>query len=369
MTDKEAAHLLSNHRLQALLSEMKEISRTDMALYQENGKLSAQTFQPAKELEASVAQFLASPAESQTVGQCHFFKIAVERQTEYVLLVRVAGEDSYVIGRLAASQIRNLEQAYQEQSDRNHFMQNVLLGNMTAPDIYNRAKRLHIQQAERVVFVIEVEAQADDIVMETVKNLFVDGGKDFITKVDGQNIILVKDAREYADEDSLFALAEMMVDNLHTEAMVPVRVGFGNRTSSLEDLARSYHEARVALDVGHVFYAEKKCVAYARLGIGRLIYQLPIDLCEEFLREVFKGRTLDIFNEETNLTIQKFFENNLNVSETARQLPVHRNTLMYRLERIEKAIGLDLRKFEDAMLFKIAMMVMARVEAIRGSSS
>ena len=160
------------------------------------------------------------------------------------------------------------------------------------------------------------------------------------------------------DESNLENLAEMIVDNLHAEAMVRVRVGYGNRVRNLQDIAKSYQEAKMALEVGRIFYADKEIISYSKLGIGRLIYQLPMSLCEMFIQEVFGGGIPDIFNEETLTTIQKFFENNLNISETARQLYVHRNTLVYRLERLEKIIGLDIRKFDDAMTFKIAMMVL-----------
>ena len=197
--------------------------------------------------------------------------------------------------------------------------------------------------------------------MELVKNLFVTRAKDFVTEVDEQSIILIKDTKEMDSEEDLRALASMIVDNIHAEAMVRVRVGYGNRVNNLQDIAKSYQEAKMALEVGHIFYAEKETIAYSCLGIGRLIYQLPMSLCEMFIQEVFGDEVPDIFNEETTTTIQKFFENNLNISETARQLYVHRNTLVYRLERLQKIIGLDIRKFDDAMTFRIAMMVLAHM--------
>ena len=197
--------------------------------------------------------------------------------------------------------------------------------------------------------------------MELVKNLFVTKTRDFVTEVDEQNIILIKDARDLKSEEELEFLAKMIVDNIHTEAMIRVRVGYGNRVNNLQDIAKSYQEAKMALEVGRIFYVEKETIAYRYLGIGRLIYQLPMSLCEMFIHEVFGDEVPDVFNEENTTTIQKFFENNLNISETARQLYVHRNTLVYRLERLEKAIGLDIRKFDDAMTFKIAMMVLAHM--------
>ena len=355
--------MLSNHKLQITLAEIKEVARIDLALYNEKGKAIVSTFELEDDLSAAVVQFANSMAESQTISHYHFFKVTVDSQLEYVLLAKAMGEETYVIGKLAVCQIRNLIQAYRDQFDRNNFMQNVVLGNMLVVDMYNRAKKLHVEQAERVVFIIDVAGKKDGIVMETVKNLFAIQNRDFVTEVDEKNIILIKDVRDMGKEEDLDSFAAMIVDNLQTEAMIPVRVGYGNRVELLQDISRSYQEARMALEVGSIFYVEQKTLSYARLGIGRLIYQLPISMCEMFIKEVFGDTVPDIFDEETTVTIQRFFENNLNVSETARQLYVHRNTLVYRLERIEKVIGLDIRAFEDAMLFKIALMVMAHMEA------
>ncbi len=362
ITDKEGYEImLSNHKLQVTLEEFKEISRIELALYSDKGKLLASTYEEESDMEDAIRLFADSMAESQMLSGCHFFKVLIENELEYILLAKATSEEAYMIGRLAVCQIRNMVSAYREQYDRNSFMQNVVLGNMLIVDMYNKAKKLHIETAQRVVFVIEVSGKKDSIVMETVKNLFVSTTRDFVTEVDEKSVILVKDVRDIKEEEELLDLAKMLVDNLHTEAMVKVRVGFGNRVDMLQDIARSYQEAKMALEVGKIFYAECDTVSYSRLGIGRLIYQLPTSLCEMFLKEVFGEKVPDGFDEETTVTIQKFFENNLNISETARQLYVHRNTLVYRLERIEKMLGLDIRTFEDAMLFKIALMVISHM--------
>ncbi len=353
--------MLSNHKLQVTLEEIKEISRIDLALYSDKGKLLASTYQTEEDLEDAIRLFADSMAESQMLSGCHFFKIVIENELEYILLARASSEEAYMIGRLAACQVRNMVSAFREQFDRNSFMQNVVLGNMLVVDMYNKAKKLHIEPAQRVVFIIEVSGKKDGAVIETVKNLFASTTRDFITEVDEKSVILVKDVRDMGSEKELESLAEMIVDNLQTEAMVRVRVSYGNRVDLLQDIARSYQEAKMALEVGNIFYVEEHTISYAKLGIGRLIYQIPISLCEMFLREVFGDKIPDIFDEETTITINKFFENNLNISETARQLYVHRNTLVYRLERIEKALGLDIRTFEDAMLFKIALMVISHM--------
>jgi carbohydrate diacid regulator len=354
--------MVSNHKIQVALDEIKEISKIDLALYTEKGKLAAATFEPEEGLEDAVRNFADSMAESQMLSGCHFFKVLVEGELEYILLTTSNAEDAYMVGRLAVCQIRNLAAAYMEQFDRNNFMQNVLLGNMLVVDMYNKAQKLHIEQSQRVVYIIELEGKKESTAIELVKNLFAARTRDFVTEVDEQSIILIKDTKDMESEEELASLAAMLVDNMHMEAMVRVRVGYGNRVDNLQDIAKSYQEARMALEVGKIFYAEKETIAYRYLGIGRLIYQLPMSLCEMFIHEVFGDEIPDVFNEETTTTIQKFFENNLNISETARQLFIHRNTLVYRLERLEKIIGLDIRRFDDAMTFKIALMVLSHMQ-------
>ena len=353
--------MLSNHKLQVMLEEIKEISRVDLGLYSDKGKLLASTYESECDMEEPIRLFADSMAESQMLSGCHFFKVLIEHELEYILLAHAASEEAYMIGRLAVCQIRNMVSAHQEQFDRNSFIQNVVLGNMLVVDIYNKAKKLHIEAAPRVVFVIEVSGKKDGAVVETVRNLFAASARDFVTEVDEKSVILVKDVRDIVSDEELAKLAKTLVDNLQTEAMVRVRAGYGNRVELLPDIARSNQEAWMALEVGRIYYVENETVSYSKLGIGRLIYQIPSSLCEMFLREVFGEKVPDIFDEETTITINKFFENNLNISETARQLYVHRNTLVYRLERIQKNLGLDIRTFEDAMLFRIALMVIAHM--------
>lgn len=355
--------MISNHKIQMAIDEMRDISRTDMIVYTDKGKMVASTFIPELDMEEAVIAFADSMAESQMVAGCFFFKIIVDGELEYILLAHSSAEEAYMVGKMAACQIRNLASAYMEQFDRNSFMQNILLGNMLVVDMYNKAQKLHIEQTERVVYVIEIEGRKDTAVMETVKNLFVTKTRDFVTEIDEKSVILIKDCRDMKNEEDLLGLAHMIIDNMHAEAMVKVRVGYGNRVHNLQDITKSYQEAKMALEVGRIFYVEKEIISYSLLGIGRLIYQLPMSLCDMFIKEVFADGIPEVFDEETMVTIQKFFDNNLNISETARQLYVHRNTLVYRLERLEKIIGLDIRKFEDAMTFKIALMVIAHMES------
>ena len=208
-----------------------------------------------------------------------------------------------------------------------------------------------------MVFLIETRMEDDFNARELIKNLFAGNPKDFITAIDEKNIILVKDLKEKDDYSEIDRIARTILDMLNSEAMSQVRVSYGTIVNEIRFLSKSYKEAKMAMDVGKIFYEEKNVIAYNSLGIGRLIYQLPIPLCEMFLDEVFEGDFPDALDEETLITINKFFENNLNVSETSRQLYIHRNTLVYRLEKLQKTTGLDVRVFEDALTFRIALMV------------
>ena len=316
------------------------------------------TFPDAEEYESSILSFVDSPADSQVVQGYQFFKVFDEHQLEYILLARGGSDDVYMVGKLAAFQIQNLLVAYKDRFDKDNFIKNLLLDNLLLVDIYNRAKKLHIEtNVKRVVFLIETKHEKDVNALETVRSLFAAKTKDFITAVDEKNIILVKEVKAGENYDDLEKTANMILDMLNTEAMTKVHVAFGTIVGDIKEVSRSYKEAKMALDVGKIFYSSKNVVAYNRLGIGRLIYQLPLPLCRMFIKEIFEGKSPDEFDEETLTTINKFLENSLNVSETSRQLYIHRNTLVYRLDKLQKSTGLDLRVFEDAITFKIALMV------------
>jgi carbohydrate diacid regulator len=225
-------------------------------------------------------------------------------------------------------------------------------------DIYNKAKKLHIETAvTRAVFLVEGKIDKDSMVTEILKGIFTSQAGDFITSVDEHSVILIKALGKNDDKESLQTVADTIVTMLNTEALINVRVAYGTVVNELKEVSKSYKEAKMALEVGKIFYAEKNVVSYSALGIGRLIYQLPVNLCKIFIEEIFGDNIPDELDEETMVTLNKFFENNLNISETSRQLFVHRNTLVYRIEKIQKSIGLDLRNFDDALVFKIALMV------------
>ena len=225
-------------------------------------------------------------------------------------------------------------------------------------DIYNRAKKLRIETEQpRVVFLIEAQNDKDNIAMELLKNLFEEQGGCYLTAVEQKNIIMIKGVTSINAYEEVEQTAQVIVDMLNSEAMLVAKVAYGTIVGELKEVSKSYKEAKMALDVGKIFYSERSITAYNTLGIGRLIYQLPINLCRIFIKEIFGDSIPEELDDELLTTVQKFFDNNLNVSETSRQLFVHRNTLVYRLEKLHQSTGLDIRTFDDALTFKIALMV------------
>ncbi|MEE0420005.1 PucR family transcriptional regulator [Eisenbergiella porci] len=352
--------MISSQVLQTAIDELRAITRIDLCVMDLEGRTVVSTFESEEIQGHAVKLFADSAAESQVVQGYHFFKIFDDRNLEYILVSQGASEDAYMIGKVAVSEIQNLLTAYKERYDKNNFIQNLLLDNLLLVDIYNRAKKLHIEaEARRVVFMVETKYEKDSSALETMKSLFASRTRDFITAVDEKSIILVRELKPEDTYEELEDIAKMIRDMLNSEAMSAVRISYGTIVNEIKQVSKSYKEAKMALDVGKIFYAEKDIVAYSTLGIGRLIYQLPVPLCEMFMHEVFGENMPDTFDDETLMTINKFFENNLNVSETSRQLFVHRNTLVYRLEKLQKSTGLDIRVFEDALTFKIALMVVS----------
>ncbi|MCC8141297.1 MAG: helix-turn-helix domain-containing protein, partial [Lachnospiraceae bacterium] len=284
------------------------------------------------------------------------FKVFDEHQLGYGLLAYGDSDDVYMVGKIAGFQIQNLLIAYKERFDKDNFIKNLLLDNLLLVDIYNRAKKLHIEtDARRIVYIVETCQDKDGNDLEQVRSLFKGKNQDFVTAVDEKNIIVVKEVGTADSAEDLQKTAEVIYGLFGSDK--PVHIAYGTVVDEIKEVSRSYKEARMALDVGKIFFEEHNIIAYAALGIGRLIYQLPIPLCKMFIKEIFDGRSPDEFDDETLTTINKFFENSLNVSETSRQLYIHRNTLVYRLDKLQKSTGLDLRVFEDAITFKIALMV------------
>lgn len=350
--------MISSQTIQTSIDELKTITKVDLCVYDLTGMLIAATTDQIDITGELIRGFANSPADSQVIGPHHLLKILDEGDLLYILVAKGMTDDVYMVGKIAVCQIQNLAIAYKERFDRNNFFQNLLLDNLLLVDIYNRAKKLHIEvTVPRAVFLVETHLEKDGIVTELLKGMFSAQTGDYITAVDESSVILIKALEPNSMHDDLMEIADTIVGMMNTEAMMNVRVSFGTVVQELKDVSKSYKEAKMALDVGKIFYAEKNVAAYSTLGIGRLIYQLPVNLCKIFIEEIFGENVPNDLDDETLTTINKFFENNLNVSETSRQLFVHRNTLVYRIEKIQKSTGLDLRNFDDALTFKIALMV------------
>ena len=350
--------MISNQILQNTVEGLKQISRVELGIIDTEGNVLAATFPEAGDFSEPARIFANSPADSQEVQGYQFFKVYDETQLEYILLASGSTDDTYMIGKMAAFQIQGLLVAYKERFDKDNFIKNLLLDNLLLIDIYNRAKKLHINtDSRRVVFILETNYEKDTVSMESIRTNLGNRSGDFITAVDEKSIIVVKELEESDGNEELEQTARMIISSLEPELREIAHVAYGTVVNEIKEVSRSYKEARMALDVGKIFFDERNVIAYSSLGIGRLIYQLPIPLCKMFIKEIFGGKSTDDFDEETLTTINKFFENSLNVSETSRQLYIHRNTLVYRLDKLQKSTGLDLRVFEDAITFKIALMV------------
>ena len=277
---------------------------------------------------------------------------------DYAVFVEGTDDTAAKYASILAITLTNIKQYYDEKYDRNNFIKNVVLDNVLPGDIVIKARELHFNaEVSRVVLLIRIVSANDISAYDVIQNLFPDKSKDFVFNITETDIVLVKEIKNTVDSKDLEKLARSIADTLSGEFYTRVNVGIGNPVVGVKELARSFKEAQTALEVGKVFDTDKVIVSYDNLGIARLVYHLPTTLCETFLHEVFKRGSIESLDHETLFTIQRFFENNLNVSETSRKLFVHRNTLVYRLEKIRKITGLDLRQFDHAITFKVALMV------------
>lgn len=349
--------MLTKQIIQTCLDDLRNITKVELAVVENTSALVATTGVQLLFDSNLLMDFLESEADSQSISGQQIMKVKHEDEVPYVVVCRDDAQD-VMIAKIAVSQLESLLLAYKEKIDKNSFFQNLLLDNLLLVDIYNRAKKLHLDiSAKRAVILIETKKDKESGTMEMLKNLFSPQNGDFVTAVDEQNVIVIKQLEASQDYTDLDNVSDTILGMLNTEIMINAKIAYGTIVTELKDVSKSYKEAKMALDVGKIFYADKDVVAYNTLGIGRLIYQLPVNLCKMFIEEIFGENIPEELDEETLNTIDIFLANSLNVSETARQLYVHRNTLLYRLEKLEKATGLDIRIFDDALTLKIALMV------------
>ena len=352
---------MSSRIFQSVVLQMKESTDRAVGVIDEQGTVVAcNELVSIGEKWAPAAAAVSADPENTVVSGGYTFRALPgwNGQMDYAAFARGEDEQARLVCSLAAVALNGAKNYYEEKHDRSTFVKNIISDNILLGDIYVRAKELHFpSEAPRAVLLIRQAGTPDLSAIDVVQSLFPDKQTDFVLSVSENDIAVVKQLPEGADARELHKLALSIQEALSRELDVKAVIGVGTVVGHVRDLARAYKEAGVAIEVGKVFDTEKSIINYENLGIGRLIYQLPTTLCEMFLQEVFKKNPIDSLDQETLFTINKFFENNLNVSETARKLFVHRNTLVYRLEKIKKLTGLDLREFDDAITFKVALMV------------
>ncbi len=359
--------VISNQIIRETINDLYDIMGVQMWVCDVAGNTLAYTKEAEQIPVEVITSLLSSVADNIEVQGQHYFKVYDQKKPVYILSAG-GKSDSYSVGKIAVTQLQRLVAAYKEKYDVNSFLQNLLLDNLLLVDIYNRAKQLKIDtSARRIVFVIKTWKKKDESAVELVRSLYSSRNKHFVTEVDEDSIILIKNLEKDETFEEQETTASTLVDMLNTEVMTMASVAYGTIVEDIKEISSSYKEAKMALDVGKIFYPDKMVISYKSLGIGRLIYQLPVSLCDMFLEEVFGGHMPDEADEETLNIVNGFFENNLNISETARKLYLHRNTLTYRLEKIEKLTGLNVKNFEDAMTFKIALMVASYKEVMEKS--
>lgn len=350
---------MSNRLFQGIVHQLTDSIDRTIGVIDESGTIiSCSELGKIGEVLSTEVTAVFSGTEVISVDGYSYKPFGARMHPEYAVFV--SGEDDLALKYLSmlAVTLSSIKQYYDEKYDRNNFIKNVVLDNVLPGDIVIKARELHFNaEVSRVVLLIRIVSTNDVSAYDVIQNLFPDKNKDFVFTISESDIVLVKEIKGAVDAKDLEKLARSIADTLSGEFYTRVNVGIGTIVDSIKELSRSFKEAQTALEVGKVFDTDKAIVSYDNLGIARLIYHLPTTLCETFLHEVFKRGSIESLDHETLFTIQKFFENNLNVSETSRKLFVHRNTLVYRLEKIKKLTGLDLREFDHAIIFKIALMV------------
>ena len=350
---------MPNRLFQGVINQMREVVDRTIGVVDETGTIIAcSDLTVIGEIRKGVIAAGVFNVTQTCVDNAVYTTFDVLVRPEYAVFVDGTDDIARRYSQLIAVSLDQIKQHNDEKFDRSNFVKNVILDNILPGDIYIKARELHFNNdATRVVFLIRTTQDTDVSVFDIIQNFFPDKSKDFVININENDIALVKEVRPNVETKDLEKLARSISDTLQSEFYCNCVIGIGTCVTGIKELAHSFKEGQVALEVGKVFDTEKNIISYENLGIARLIYQLPTTLCDMFLKEVFKRGSIDSLDQETLFTIQKFFENNLNVSETSRKLFVHRNTLVYRLEKIKKLTGLDLREFDDAIVFKVALMV------------
>ena len=352
---------MSSRIFQSIVEQLSEASQTTIGVIDADGTvISAGEMSYLGERWLEAAAMIASDPERIVCHEGKTFLALSGWAPTFGYSVFVIGTDAQAAALARTSRVclNSTKTHYEEKHDKGTFVKNIITDNILPGDIYIRAKELHFQtDTPRAVFLVRQKSRADVAVVELLQSMFSDHQQDFVISINETDIAVVRQVSHDTEGEELTQIAKSIEERLKAELFARTTIGIGTIAEHLVELADAYKEAQVAIEVGKVFDTEKTVINYESLGIGRLIYQLPTTLCDIFLSEVFKKNSIDSLDQETLFTINMFFENSLNVSETSRKLFVHRNTLVYRLEKIKKLTGLDLREFDDAIIFKVALMV------------
>ena len=356
---------MSNRLFQGVVRQMKDaIDRTIGVIDEKSIVIACSELTQVGDMHDINPSSISVTSDAFVKGQYTYKPFGNTQTPEYILFVEGTDAESARYAAVLSVALSNIKFYYDEKYDRGNFIKNIILDNILPGDIYLKARELHFNSdVSRAVMLIKAASKNEVPIFDIIQNLFPDKSKDFVINVSEDSIALVKEISPNIDYKDLENLAQSIIYTLSSEFYIHAVVGIGSTVDTLKELAKSFKEAQIAIEVGKVFDTEKNIISYDNLGIARLIYQIPTTLCEAFLREVFKRGSIESLDQETLFTIQKFFENNLNVSETSRKLFVHRNTLVYRLEKIKKITGLDLREFDHAIVFKVALMVKKYLKA------
>ncbi len=341
---------------QPVLDQMRTVTHKSMGIINNTSVLISYVGEPASDDDTFSMVSTASPNGRLYVSNGYScVAIGTKSITDFIVYIKGVDLEDQKICTLLSISISNLVQHCADRYDKTSYLKNVLLGNVLPGDINLRSGELQLDlDTPRVVYIVQIPGNETGVI-QLLQNMFPEN--DFIINIDNKNIVIIKSLPAVDNLEFIQSTAKAIVDTINSELLLTVFVGIGLPVKSINDIAHSYSEARLSIEIGRVFESEKYILSYGELGIGRLIYQLPSKLCELFLDEIFQKEGFEALDEETLLTIDKFFENSLNISETSRQLFVHRNTLVYRLDKIERLTGLDLRKFDDAVVFKVASLV------------
>ncbi len=350
---------MSTRLFQGIIHQMKEAVERVIGVIDENGVIiSCSELVKIGETRQGIRDEMMYTTEAVATGGYTYRPIGGVTKSEYIVFVEGEDKKAEELSMVLSISLNNIKTLYDEKYDKSSFIKNIILDNILPSDIYIKSKELHFAaDVMRIAILIKFLGKTDIIPFDVVQNMFPDKNKDFVISISEHDVVLIKEVKPNYEIRDVEKMVKQMADTINSEFYTKVSIGIGTAVPTIKDLAKSYKEAQTSIEVGKVFDTEKNILSYENLGIGRLIYQLPTTLCEMFMNEVFKKGSLETLDRETLMTIQCFFENNLNVSETSRKLFVHRNTLVYRLEKIRKLTGLDLREFEHAITFKVALMV------------